>query len=393
MKKKVGVYLNADLSCGGTFKYNQAIVGALAALPSSEYDKVVVYRDLAWEKVLAQNGLTGVQASPDRLLSGLAFIWRCAHLPLSGYRGLIPFLSPFARKLARLRCNLWVFPSQDSLCYQLPLPTVGVIHDLMHRYEARFKEVGDPKEVKIRDYAFKNMCRFSQAVLVDSKVGQMQASDCYQFPPDHFKILPFAIAPQFSHTDDSVENLLAPYQLPKKYIFYPAQFWPHKNHLGLIQAIEKVSRTEPNIFCVLVGSDKKGYQADVKRMIQQRSLTPYFKFLGLVDEPVLKALYQNARALIFPSFFGPTNIPPLEAFALGCAVGISDIYGHKAQLNQAALYFDPNSPDHIAKCIQQLWKNDALVKDLVEKGAQHFKQWNNTHFNQRFAQIVHQILS
>jgi len=45
--------------------------------------------------------------------------------------------------------------------------------------------------------------------------------------------------------------------------------------------------------------------------------------------------------MIMPTFFGPTNIPPLEAIAVGCPVAVSNIYGMPHQLGDAALYFNP----------------------------------------------------
>ena len=78
--------------------------------------------------------------------------------------------------------------------------------------------------------------------------------------------------------------------------------------------------------------------------------------------------YRRARAMVMPTFFGPTNIPPLEAFALGCPVAVSNIYGIPEQVGDAALLFDPNSVEEIADCIERLWQDDALCASLISKG-------------------------
>lgn len=53
--------------------------------------------------------------------------------------------------------------------------------------------------------------------------------------------------------------------------------------------------------------------------------------------------------LVFPSLLGPTNMPPLEARVLGCPVLCSDFLGHREQLGDGALYFNPENEDEIVK--------------------------------------------
>jgi glycosyltransferase involved in cell wall biosynthesis len=116
-------------------------------------------------------------------------------------------------------------------------------------------------------------------------------------------------------------------------------------------------------------------------------------FLGYVPDSEMSALYRRARALIMPSFFGPTNIPQLEAFVAGCPVAVSGVYGVPDQVGDAALLFDPKSVDEIADVMERLWTDDELCKTLVEKGKHRAAIWGPEQFRARFRDIVRSLVS
>jgi glycosyltransferase involved in cell wall biosynthesis len=95
--------------------------------------------------------------------------------------------------------------------------------------------------------------------------------------------------------------------------------------------------------------------------------------------------------LVFPTFFGPTNIPPLEAFALGCPVAASRIYGMPEQLGGAALFFDPRSEEEMAECIQRLWQDDRLCQRLSSNGLRKAQLWGPAQFASAFHAVIEQL--
>ena len=94
----------------------------------------------------------------------------------------------------------------------------------------------------------------------------------------------------------------------------------------------------------------------------------------------LVALYRGAFALAYVTFFGPENLPPLEAFALGCPVIASDVSGAREQLVDAALFVDPRNPAEIAAAIKQLHDDDNLRSSLIDKGRARAERWTATEF-------------
>ena len=84
------------------------------------------------------------------------------------------------------------------------------------------------------------------------------------------------------------------------------------------------------------------------------------------------------QALVFPTFLGPTNMPPLEAINEGCAVAVSGIYAMPEMLEGAALYFDPNSIESMTDALIKLHDDNQieLLKANGKKIRQKYSQRN-----------------
>jgi glycosyltransferase involved in cell wall biosynthesis len=264
---------------------------------------------------------------------------------------------------------------------------LGVIFDLMHRYEKQFPEVSSKGIYRIRERHYRNTCRHSRGVLVDSEVGRRHVLESYAMSSGKVHVLPF-VPPKHIHYPIS-EGILP--DLPSKFIFYPAQFWEHKNHKRLVQASALVRKKCPDFHLVLVGSRKNAYDSTVES-VRELGLSGIIHFLGYVPDSQMPALYRKARAMIMPTFFGPTNIPPLEAIAVGCPVAVSNIYGMPHQLGDAALYFNPTRVEEMAAAMEALWTDDHLCDRLTTCGFQRASEWNQGHFNLRFQEIIENIL-
>jgi glycosyltransferase involved in cell wall biosynthesis len=135
-----------------------------------------------------------------------------------------------------------------------------------------------------------------------------------------------------------------------RYLFYPAQFWAHKNHYNALRAL---SELDAGYRIVLVGSDK-GQEGHVSKLARELGVADRVQTLGFVEIDDLVALYRGAHALLYPSFLGPENLPPLEAFALGCPVVASDVPGASEQMGDAALLVSPTDPAAMAAAVRHL---------------------------------------
>jgi glycosyltransferase involved in cell wall biosynthesis len=389
IKKKIGLFLNSIPSEGGVFQYSRSLLEAMASLPQESFELRTAYTSQDWAKVLAGYPMQTLQFRHAlwKYASGRLF---CSFLPVKVWRAFFLHVHSVKTSIIGQHCDLWIFPAQDTWAYLIPVPALGTIHDLMHRYESRFPEVSSRGEYRKRERHFRNTCRWARAILVDSEIGKRQVTESYGVDSARIYVLPFT-PPTFPRVELPSDASNPIPRLPSKYFFYPAQFWEHKNHKSLVKAAALLRQETPDLKVVLTGSPKNAY-ASTTALIEKLHMEKYFQFLGYVPQRCMPELYRRARALIMPTFFGPTNIPPLEAAAVGCPVAVSDIYGMREQMGDAALYFDPSSPSDIAHVMQRLWESDDLCKELSKKALIHSLHCGQDQFNKRFCHILQQIL-
>ena len=252
--------------------------------------------------------------------------------------------------------------------------------DLQHRYQPFFPEVSIDGVWDTREQFFSYFLKRSAYCLTGTETGKREIQHFYQLSEPRVRVFPLPTPQYVINAADSTIEVKKHFGIDKDYIFYPAQFWPHKNHINLISAL-KILKSDYglDLALVLTGSDK-GNRKFIENYVDEEALTDSVHFLGFVSKEEIIAIYRQAKALTFMTYFGPDNIPPLEAFALGCPVIASSVDGAKEQYNDAAILVDPSSPKEIADAI---WKliNDPILRDsLIATGYQKSKQWTSTDY-------------
>jgi glycosyltransferase involved in cell wall biosynthesis len=234
------------------------------------------------------------------------------------------------------------------------IPFAIVVWDLQHRISPWFPEVGNLQEWQRRERSYSEVLRRAAIIYTGTDEGRQQIVTYYQVLPEQVKVLRFG-APEFARDALTRNDALVPaLGIEGDYIFYPAQFWPHKNHVVILEACKIIrERTGWKLSVVFTGSDK-GNVEYIRDCTMRLGLSDVTKFLGFVDRATLVELYRNAFCLVFPTFFGPDNLPPLEAFAIGCPVVASDVPGAREQLGDAALLFKPTEEQALAASILKL---------------------------------------
>jgi glycosyltransferase involved in cell wall biosynthesis len=252
---------------------------------------------------------------------------------------------------------------------QVDLPYCAIVWDLQHRLQPWFPETSGRGEWCHRENFYSQFLRRAALVITGTVAGQDEVEKFYGVPADRIKILPHP-TPRFALEADSDVRIdvRARFNLSNNYLLYPAQFWPHKNHANLLLALARL-RDEHNLTLdlVLTGADK-GNQSHIRQLADQLTLSQQVRFVGFVSPAELIALYREAFALTYVSFFGPENLPPLEAFALGCPVIAAEVSGASEQLGEAAILVNPQDERQIAVVIKKLYDRPAERAALVDRG-------------------------
>lgn len=386
MKTKVAIYTAATPGWGGSFQYAASLLAALSRLDRETFELSFWCTDASWIPIAERMGI------------GVRLLAPAASLPVRGALRALRCLAGLLRLPNRhltshlLPLHLW----RPDICVALhqscmPLPhcrIIGPIHDLMHRYEARFAEVGELSIYRGREELFSGHCASASAILVDSEVGKQQVMEIYSPPEDRIFVLPFVPSPL---ADRAVRPQDFPLDDGQPYIFYPAQLWRHKNHENLLRAVHRLLPAHADMQCIFTGSTDKNGFPPYARLVRELDLARHVHHLGYVSDQEVRWLYEHARLMAMPSFFGPTNIPPLEAMQAGCPVAVSDIYGMRERYGEAALYFDPRSVGSIADAVEQLWTRDELREDLRQKGREQVARWTSADFEREFTRIFLEV--
>ena len=262
--------------------------------------------------------------------------------------------------------------------YDTPdIPFFTTVWDLQHRTHPWLPEVSANGVWEHREAFLARHLRRAAHIITGTTVGRDQLALFYGIPSERVSILPHP-TPRFA-LDNPPRGRLPP-NVPSDFLFYPAQLWAHKNHANLLRAYAILTRQRREIPDLVFAGSDKGERLALGRLIDQLGLAGNVHFLGFVSIEEIVALYRQARALVYPSISGPENLPPLEAFALGCPVVASEFPGAREQLGDAALYFNPLSPDSIAAAINTLLDDPVLRARLVASGAERATRWTAVDF-------------
>ncbi len=387
MKKNIGIVLWAHPYYGGVFQYSLSIINAMADLDRDLYDITIFYRHKAWRNYMhAVNGnrFTWVRYHANIPLIVLGMTCKVAEK----HRLLLQLtrlLHPLYYMAKSRKIDLMVYPAPIAISFEIGIPYIIAVHDLQHRLHPEFPEVSAYGEWSRREYLFRNCSRRAAAVLVESETGKNDVLRFYEVKKDNVHSLPY-VAP-FYLTNTKGSDVVKKYGLPVRYVFYPAQFWTHKNHVKLIEALALIKNGKGiEIPIVLVGTKRNAYHKTMKR-VAELGIDKQIIYLGYVSDEDMVGLYQKAQALVMPTFFGPSNIPQLEAFLFGCPVITSDVPGIDEQVGDAAILVNPGSVESIADAIERIWNNEELRQDLIRKGHERIASWTPEHFFMAFQTI------
>lgn len=238
-------------------------------------------------------------------------------------------------------------------------PFVATNWDIGHWSTFAFPELVSSGEYARRSAFYRDVLPQALFVFVESEAGKHELVKFTNISEEKIKVVPI-FAGNCIDEKVSVEKqneILKQYGLERhKYFFYPAQFWAHKNHTNLIKAFAEFHKTHPEYKLVLTGSDK-GNKAYIQVLVEKLELTNEVVFAGFVENSVINTFFANAMALCMTSFFGPTNMPPIEAMHIGCPVICSDLAGHREQLDSAAMYFNPQDSHALMQCMEEMILN------------------------------------
>lgn len=371
---KLAVILDQKMISGGGFQQSLNAI-LLANELQKNYADIVFFTTIKENiNVLSKQGITFKYINISLINKFFSYIKsNFFHPRILKFLNLINKYSKFEKVMIYNDIDLIYFTSPSSLAKELDkLNYILTVWDLNYLYNNEFPEF---RENKITD----NIHQFYQftikkaiAVIVDSEISRDDIANNYLINKNRIHIIPFE--PGQNIQDYLLKNFPNQIDIKKKYnikfpyIFYPAQFWPHKNHAYILRGIKVLEdKFNIKISAIFAGSDQ-GNINFLKDQVQKLKLEDQIHFIGFADSEEIPIIYKQSIALVMPTFFGPTNIPPLEAFDLGVPVLYSDIVGLKDQVGEAALLMDLKNPETMAVHLKNIINNNSFRETIIKKG-------------------------
>ena len=312
-------------------------------------------------------------------------------------RRVVPFLAPLWRRARygsapaplgpppsdgaaeRLGAGVVHLPLQSG--FLTDIPSIYHPHDLQHLH---LPEFFTPEQIAAREALYRTLCDKAEMVTVTSQWNKRDLVEHYALPED--KVVVIQLAPALgAYAEPTAEDLAETrrrLRLPERFAYYPAQTWPHKNHVRLLEALAELrDRTGIEVPFVSSGHLNEHYEAIRERVAALR-LQDATRFLGFVSAADVQALYRLATVVVVPTLFEAAGGfgPVSEAFLSGTPVAVSNVTSLPEEVDDAALVFDPLDVSAISSAIERLWTDDALRTQLAERGRERVSRftWERT---------------
>ena len=308
-----------------------------------------------------------------------------------GYSGLGSFINKilkyiglyykpdFQLAIEKYNIRFAIFPEPPDDINKCKIKFMSSIQSLGHRLNPELWEmqIGDGWIKREKTLSF--ICNNANKVLIDSEVGKRNLELLYNRKSNIF-ILEHPLPEEINlHLEKEVQKeILSKLNIKIPYIFLPAQFWPHKNHIRIVEAVVYLKNQGINVRVIFTGSDlgiRKKYNIEkiIKELEKIHKIKGKIIITGFLKTEEMFTLYKNAVCLVMPQLISEPCIPIAEAMALSCPVITSDLPGLREQLNGAGILVDPYDVRSIAKGIKLLNDDPVIRRNIITKGCIQYK--------------------
>lgn len=240
--------------------------------------------------------------------------------------------------------------------YGFQVPTLAWIADFQHR---RLPAMFSKTRFLWRDVGYRVLSHCATRILVSSQDARQDCESYYPNSRGRTEVLPFAVRLNESALEIDPDTIRQTYQLPKKFFFLPNQFWKHKNHLGVVAALQTIKARGGKIIIAASGNPSDirhpGHPQQVLNRIKEYNLADRFILLGMIPYSHILPLMRISAGVINPSFCEGWSTTVEEAKAIGVPLILSDLSIHREQTGGAAGFFNPEDPTDIARVLESEW--------------------------------------
>lgn len=257
-----------------------------------------------------------------------------------------------SREFSKSRIDV-VIETARFFGWRLPQPSVGWFPDLQHRRLPHFF----PLSARLRrELGFRMQILSGRTIMLSSEDARRDCNEMFPSLQERARVVRFATRPSAAALSAEPQQVIAQYGLPPCFFYLPNQFWRHKNHQVVIDALDTLATRGVEIVVAASGSTENphdgNYFPDLMKEVERRGLQKNFRYLGMIPLTHVYALLRGCTALLNPSTFEGWSTTVEEAKSFGVPMMLSDIGVHREQTMGTAHYFGLNDAtalaDHLA---------------------------------------------
>jgi glycosyltransferase involved in cell wall biosynthesis len=228
---------------------------------------------------------------------------------------------------------------------------VFTIHDLIHlRFKEHFRAYIGPYYMTI----VRRACRKAARIITSDKRTIEDLVYFFDVDAAKVRVIPLAARERF-------HNGVMPHRAQRPYLLNVGNHRTHKDMATLLRAWSSLpDRYEVDLY--FTGPDDFGGELQRLSTATRCAIT-----LGDVGDDELASYYAGAAALVHPALLEGFGLPFAEAMTLGCPV-IATTTSIPEALADASLQFEPRDVEAARQSIERLLDDEALRRDLVERG-------------------------
>lgn len=273
-------------------------------------------------------------------------------------------------------------PNGNSPVYDVSVPTVVVIHDILNYLGYTSRPYQMLQRVKVPKVA-----RAADRIITVSEFSKSEIIDNIGIEQSKIDVVPNGID-RIYLSDDSGDSV----DIPDDYLLYVGGMHERKNVDGVLAAFLQLKDNEKmSGDLVLIGPEGKlSYESsDVSwSKVRQRS---DIHTKGFVSQRELKYVYSNADVFVYPSRYEGFGLPPLEAMASGTPVVSSRCSAIPEVVDDAARLVDPDDTDAIAEAVKDLLQDEELRSEYIKRGEKRASEFTWERAANKTARILEDV--
>ena len=247
-----------------------------------------------------------------------------------------------------------VFENATFFGWRFPIPVIAWMPDFQHRL---MREQFGFAAYWRREAGFRAQIASGRTIMLSSEDARKHCEYFYPGAAGNTEVVRFAAPVPDELIEKDPGTVVREYSLPSRFYYLPNQFWKHKNHSVVIEALGMLKQQGCELVVAVTGNPHDPrhpeYFEQLNARIQSLGLQENFRILGMVPRRHVISLMRVCVALVNPSHFEGWSSTVEEARTLGVPMLLSDIGVHREQMGEGAEYFDPDNAVALAEKLRE----------------------------------------